>query len=487
MADVEQGKQQSGSGESASLKGKGWDILVGGKEKSFEMGGEDPFDLKAEASSTEVAPENPFADDDLDALLDELAADSQTFASEARPEDAFWDRGRGAEAPEPSAAPGALAELPPRDLSPEELGKLPPLPVAGETAPPVEEIMGPSRDSIPQTGPTISVSKPTISDDELANLLKQPEITSNEVAVRTVAASPAPSTPAPAARATLVKALDFEITDPFLPEIMTPGAAAPDLAPDKDMEKLLITPERINRLWDEINQTYDYVVADVRGHFNTTEQAITDLKKARDLLLAGAQYFDNAEQLVIQVKARLRLEEKVRQWSRSRGTWLAVYLVVWFAVLVVIIGATLGSNAVERMTGTMPEWIVGAVLPMLFGGLGATIGALWVLNKHIVKKRDFDPIHTPWYVTNPFMGLMLGIVTYLVLRVGSAGLISLSGISEQPDFTAPSLVLYVICVIVGFQQNVLWTLLDRLVNLLIPQREKEDKAVTDSDKKEPVD
>lgn len=484
MADAEQDKQQSGSGGSASLKGKGWDILVGGKEKSFEMGGEDPFDQKAETRSADAAPENPFADDDLDMLLGELAAESQTFAKEALPEDAFWDRGRGAEAPEPSPAPGAMAELPPRDLSPEELGKLPPLPQAGETAPPVEEVMGPGRDSIPQTGPTISASKPTISDDELANLLKQPATISEEVAVRPVAASP---TPVPVARATLVKALDFEITDPFLPDIMTPGAAAPDLAPDKDMEKLLITPERINRLWDEINQTYDYVVADVRGHFNTTEQAITDLKKARDLLLAGAQYFDNAEQLVIHVKARLRLEEKVRQWSRSRGTWLAVYLVVWFGVLVVIIGATLGSNAVERMTGAMPEWIVGAVMPMLFGGLGATIGALWVLNKHIVKKRDFDPIHTPWYVTNPFMGLMLGIVTYLVLRVGSAGLISLSGISEQPDFTAPSLVLYVICVIVGFQQNVLWTLLDRLVNLLIPQREKEDKAVTDTTEKEPVD
>ena len=73
---------------------------------------------------------------------------------------------------------------------------------------------------------------------------------------------------------------------------------------------------------------------------------------------------------------------------------------------------------------------------MLFGGMGATIGALWVLNKHIVKKRDFDPIHTPWYVTNPFMGLMLGIITYLVVRVGSVGVINLSGISADPDFTS---------------------------------------------------
>lgn len=236
-----------------------------------------------------------------------------------------------------------------------------------------------------------------------------------------------------------------------------------ELAPDAGLEAILITQERIDALWNEINDTYNAVILDVRGHYTTTEVAITDLKHARELLLAGEEHFDNAEEVVKRVKARLRLEEKVRQWSRTRGTWLAVYLILWLLVLAV--ATFLSSRFVEMTQSIVPQWMAVIVLPVLYGGIGGVVGALWVLIKHIVKVRDFDPIHTPWYVINPFMGMALGGITYFLLRASTlilgAAPVALGDPGEQFG-------LYFLSVVVGFNQNVLWELIDRVLGAVLP-------------------
>jgi hypothetical protein len=415
------------------------------------------------------------------------------------PDDAFWDRGRGAEAPEPSPSSGEAAEPPPRDLSPEDLGYRPtsePVEVAGEEAPaPAAEPVEVAGEEEPAPEPETPVGGPISAEpaviaetEEVAEeLAGEPEvaetaspITDSEIDDLLSEPAPQPSPPSPAVSTWAAPVpQSFAVYDPFKTDAdvkisVTPG---PDLPLDKAMENLLITPERINALWDEINETYDYVVDDVRGHFSTTERAIADLKRARELLLAGAENFDNAEELVFQVKSRLRLEEKVRQWSRARGTWLGAYLILWFTLLVL---ATLVSNRVQvALEPHVLDWVLASLLPGLFGGLGGVVGALWVLIKHIVKKRDFDPIHTPWYVTNPFMGIALGVVTYLVVRGGGGVLSSVAGTSTQFDLSAASPALYLLCVVVGFQQNVLWTLIDRFVNAIMPERREEEVAATD--------
>jgi len=244
-----------------------------------------------------------------------------------------------------------------------------------------------------------------------------------------------------------------------------------ELEPDPELERLLITQERIDALWEEINDTYNVVIMDVRGYYRTTEAAIADLKRARELLLAGEAHFDNAEQLVKSVKAWLRLEEKVRQWSRTRGTWLAIYLITW---LMVLAGATLMSSRVfEAATQLVPQWMAATFLPALYGGLGGVVGALWVLIKHIVKERDFDPIHTPWYILNPFMGVALGAITYFLLRASALILgtspVSLGDPSEQFG-------LYFLAIVVGFNQNVLWALIDQMIKAIIPPAEESSPA-----------
>ncbi len=423
--------------EAPSLRGQGWDILVGGEEHAALMGGSDPFDM--------YTPD----DAEADAVLTGGAGRQPTSAGdEPPPEEIFWDRGRGAEAAEPSPVEGE-AEPPPRDLSPEELGRIPtqPQPTAGGVPPaPIEvpplaweEMLTPPRRT---TAPSAPTREETIPFGEMAG-----------------GAAPTVVPEAPAYAVERAR-----IYDPFERVIPTPAPPAPELEASKDLTEKLITQERLDALWNEINETYNLAISSVRGDFHTTESALADLKKAREMLLAGLENFDNAEELVKRVKARLRLEEKVRQWSRTRGTWLGIYLVVWLLLLSTL---SLLTNRIDTIAQQfVPAWLAAAFLPGLFGGLGGVVGALWVLIKHIARERDFDPLHTPWYVTNPFLGFALGVITYLLLRASSG----LLGADPQVlEGTAPGL--YALCVIVGFNQNVLWALVDRVIKAILPAEE----------------
>jgi hypothetical protein len=495
MSDLSSDKNtedEGGEPSESDLSGKGWEILVGGKDNPFALGGSDPFDLTGASSS---------------------AGDAQPSRSVSQPV-------------KPSAGP------PPRDLSPEELGYQPysaqpaPVPSIDEMLAGLQGVTS-SRAAVPEedtsvvmpglsAGVTVTpigsatteaspAATPGVEAVPSGDALASPSIIEVQPASETPVPGPAtiggPITPpegqipedvmtgpvAPSTGPILSTPATppwpvpqgFTIDDPFdsLGNQAQDNEEGPELVPDAALAKALITQERIDALWSEINETYDLVVNDVRGHYSSTQQALKRLKKARELLLSGPENFDNAEQLVKEIKSRLRLEEKVRQWSGTRGAWLATYLVMWFVLLSL---SSLATNQVTMLAVQfVPDWMISTWLPGLFGGLGGVIGALWVLNKHITKVRDFDPIHTMWYITNPILGIALGVVTYLIVQGGGwlgAKVISSGDFVMTPALT---LALVVLCVIVGFNQNVLWALIDRFVKTVIPTQEEDEQAVTD--------
>lgn len=547
--DQDEGSEQ----DPASLEGKGWDILAGGKDNPFSLGGEDPFDLKS--------PENPdpYTDDDeADWIIQSGVKDEAT--GEPIPSDAYWDRGRGTSA----------ADAAPRDLSPEELGAIPPTegekpPVTGPITAPAylfpggdegepaaaasesaeEETAGLSYGVTvtpigPEGEPPVTPPSPTVSPGtstyeapsvppgstltELTGGALSPGVEVTPLGPDGQPVAPpqtAPGTPplgSPSGEVPQPSSFEPPLGGPIQPPggplpPTTPGplgapGAAPDmppwdlpqqpqgllpsdfisdpffsppkirdevgeeLKPEEDLATLLITKERVNALWDEIDETYNLVIDDVRGHFDSTDQAIRDLKRAQELLLAGAEHYDNAQRLVIEVKARLRLEQKVREWSRTTGTWLGVYLVIWLLMLSI---ASLFTNRVnEIITAFIPVSLAATWLPSLFGGLGGVVGAIWVLVKHIAVKRDFDPIHMPWYVLTPILGVAMGVVTYFLVLV--AGVVFQSAVLQN---AANSPVLLLLCIIVGFNQNVLWSLITRVFNTIFPRPPEEEKATVE--------
>jgi hypothetical protein len=496
--DENDAEKESGSDSPASVSGKGWDILVGGKDNPYAAGGTDPFDIAKAAAAK--ADDIRAKDAETDAILNLIPPQG---TDNSLPPDAMLDQGRGAEAP--------------RDLGPQELASpglsegVTVTPLGGEAAPPIPtgpititEVTKPGTAPLGSSAITeIAAPEPSAPSAVSSGMLpvlpvQTPAVTpaaASGITELPPAATPAPSMPLPrtipaanpAAPVPFVPGLvtaqsggyvsQIAITDPFASQTDVPIRVLQDVPPDPEMEKRLITQERVNALWREINETYDLVINDVRGHFNTTESAISELAHARELLVAGTANFDEAEELVKEVKARLRLEEKVRQWSVARGTWLAAYLIIWFPLLG--LAAALYSSFNEIALKFVPEFLASTFLPTIFGIFGGVIGALWILNKHITKKRDFDPIHTMWYVTNPFLGGALGVVTYFVIR-GGGFLVSFAGGSGPFVMTdVTKIILCVLSMIVGFNQNILWSLIDRFLKTVIGETKEDSVAATD--------
>ena len=612
--------------ERASVRGMGWDVLVGGRGNPYLTEGEEPFDQPAVSRSR--GEPGPWSEDQEIADILEganIPDRGHGAGGEEIPPEVFWDRGRGAERPEPSPPPGQPAEAAPRDLRPEDLGYRPsvygkvetrkrgaPQPEAVESAVPAgpasemprdlaheaprdlapddpfftgagapsggsplalpteagrpahepgmdagplalvepapSPVAEPPKEAVPM--PDMPVSEPTeeapreapprpiaAAADEEAGAPSAPGL-SEGVTVTPVAGpsleleemeepfSPGPPAvgepplpepepiPSPVfpdtlggplpippeqppwaipAEAGRTRGMGGAIADPFAsvdlfaPPVIEGKEAEEELLPDERIGTMLITNKRIRELWEVINVTYESVISDVRGHYDTTEKAIDDLKKARELLLSGVENFDNAEELVMGVKARLRREEKVREWSRTTGTWLALYLVVWLLALVPLALLFLAALRFETYSApwVIPDWLSSVLLPGLFGGVGGVVGALWVLIEHTARKRDFDPIHTSWYLTNPFMGFALGEVTYLVIWGGGFILTNVAGVGGELDLFGGSIFLYMVCVIVGFNQNVLWELIDRVVHALRPAERKEELGETETGRVEP--
>jgi len=468
-----------GTSDPGSVAGKGWDILVGGKDNSATAGGDDPFDLVKPPLSAVEGTAGMSRDAETDSILQPGAPSGAAGVSAGVVVTPI--------APPPPAAPmtpiaparpatpmsstiieleGGMQAAPP-PVMPQPAAAIQP---AATGASGIVELAPGSAMPQPMTAPPSAIMPPAIPS------VPAPRLTPAPMNVR--ASAPIPSI---AGVTGFGLSGPFEVSDPFSTQsglrIFDDGKQ--DLKPDAALEDQLVTSKRVDALWDEITETYNIVVNDVRGHFKTTGQALEDLRQARELLLAGKENFDNAEELMYGVKSRLRLEEKVRQWSRTQGVWLGTYLVLWLMLL------SLGSTATTKIAELalafkLPEWMGDTYFPALTGALGGVIGALWVLVKHTTRNRDFDPIHTLWYAANPFMGGALGVVTYFIVRGG--GGLTTSVLSGGADFKMSSEVavtLYAICIVVGFNQNILWALIDRFLKAVFPQKEEDSKAATD--------
>lgn len=522
-----------------SIEGQGWDILVGGRDNAENLGGDDPFgldDLPEEepepdipvigavddaaplaASTTDGGEEEPRERHviEMNALADE-AFDEQVETVEATsaPEVPVMTEPETPETPEPilpvDAGEAAPEHIPGMDPAAEEepvvLEEPEPVGVVDtpqDDAMTLDDLLSADASSEPETGtePGVTPSLPEVPDwSTIAGEASTANAeASDEGEVIEVEETPVASTGTTPTGTTISSIPPMQvaahqllqrnaIADPFSGPIdpftrdthdhdtYTEDTYETDIPTNVALRNMLVTPKRITELWEEIDEVYDMVVNDVRGHFETTEAAIADLQKAKMLLMSSEDNYDNAQQLLMHVKARLRLEQKVRSWTRTRGTWLAIYLIAWLFLI------TLLSFMTNRVSAVMdlfvPSWMVSMYLPALFGGMGGVIGALWVLIKHAAQKRDFDPIHTTWYVTNPFMGLALGVIAYLVVWGGGNVLTSVAspGATTFTEAGETSIALYLICLIVGFNQNLLWRLLDKFIKSITPADDEDNET-----------
>jgi hypothetical protein len=248
------------------------------------------------------------------------------------------------------------------------------------------------------------------------------------------------------------------------------SAATVDDVVDHKKDSLLISELRWKRL---------YARADLLGERINKEVDNPHLRKllldqiaiACDKSLSRREQFEESERILHEVESRINLEQQVRKWSASIKTWMLTYE-LFFALLFalgLIFLPNLVSNLVPRWfpessAGTIPEMIT-LFISMMWGGLGGIVNALIGLWVHHTLDQEIDRPWATWFFANPFMGLVLGALIFLLIRALLLGLF--------PSFSARfdlAWIPYILSGFAGFKQNVFYDLIERVLKKLDMRR-----------------
>ena len=267
------------------------------------------------------------------------------------------------------------------------------------------------------------------------------------------------------------------ISAPRMParEVIRPGAPA-----DEAMLRRFVTPQRLNDLWSQLEALQEEVVQQVRATRIGTDAYQQDLLFATTILLESPSNYEEARQIVYRVRADLQRERRVlADIKRFRPRILAYYVAV---CLITFLAIGLDPAFRAAMPASLPILKMG-LLPILFGVFGASFNGLMALHEHTTVRRDFDPIHASWYFLNPFIGGLMGLVVFIFFVVtGSTFTPNLATNQEMADAQAP-LVIWLLAFIVGWQQNILFNLLNRFLKTFLgdstPRQEGRPLPLTD--------
>lgn len=238
-----------------------------------------------------------------------------------------------------------------------------------------------------------------------------------------------------------------------------PGSA--HLEGEGEMMHLFVTRERMMNLWTRIEQAQQEIREKV-PNLPLARELIEQLERARNEILAGMENFEEAERTISEVEMRITVLERAKQ-----DNWIAValflYEILWSIGLVILFinlsGQELSDNILLAQSA-------------VWGSLGGITGAFYALWKHVSREMDFSKQYSLWYITNPIMGLVLGAFVFLVTNFTLLSLFS--GTGEQ-EITSP-FVIFLLAFIVGYQQNVAWALIRRVVKVLQLGDNAEEKS-----------
>lgn len=479
-----------------SLAGKGMEILYGKKpDEESPVGGAleavstveagksssalpeeatEPLDpewaasLEAEAGAVEVQPGG-----------EDLFAAGTPAADQGRPDWALpviEDEDRPA-APEPEVDMMLLATTPVVETPVVET------PVV-ET--PVVETPLPDLATTP-IGESAPVS-PTIVQPAIDQPYARPQPTSQPASSYTPPVQPVTSTPATAPLPTPRDKVEAWVSTPkavlgeplyvtaprTTPEqlVQETGVGMGDLLPDKlqdtdtgqpsnireEAEVISAVPRRERvELWEEINGLYERVAQELATH-KDQKIALSLLREAQDIWLEKPRQFDEAKYKVNQVKILLQKRDAVISSTKTTAWRIFAYDIAW---IVLLLGTFFLFNPNFSKAGVVAAWET-----MLWGGIGGVATGFYGLYRHTSEVQDFDKQYTMWYVAQPIIGLILGLLIQLIVGSGFLA-VSIEGTASVMEW-----VLRLLAFLAGFRQQFIFDLIASVVDRLSPQREK---------------
>ncbi|MER3467177.1 MAG: hypothetical protein C4312_00805, partial [Thermoflexus sp.] len=188
---------------------------------------------------------------------------------------------------------------------------------------------------------------------------------------------------------------------------------------------------------------------------STADQALAWLKQAREALLTPEGY-DEAEYYYSLAYTRYAIARRLWRWSYTYGLFVFLWGLAWLGAYLWALTAGRGYSA-----QVVPPGYEGIWEPIMWGGLGGVCGIFYSLYWHVAIKRDFDRQYVMWYLVQPLLGSMIGMIIYMVITVG---FLTVQG---TPNPANP-LFMYLIAFVAGFRQRFFLELIDRIVQTFTP-------------------
>lgn len=238
------------------------------------------------------------------------------------------------------------------------------------------------------------------------------------------------------------------IPDPFAPKFERPPASEvfAETAPaDGNLLTMLVNDERIQRLADQIDALHEEIAGQFHGDQQTADAYQQELLQASSKLMASRENYDDARAIVYRIRADMNRRRKVEEAIDRYRPALLLYYVGWGISLVVLFLLKALFTGVTDAVGI--ETAAAMYYPMLLGIAGALLSGFLTLERHTTRLRDFDPIHISWYMLNPFLGGVMGLLMFLLASIANEDLLRESASDAEHAIT------YLLCVVAGMNQN----------------------------------
>ena len=179
-----------------------------------------------------------------------------------------------------------------------------------------------------------------------------------------------------------------------------------------------------------------------------------------------------AEWCVEQVRARLDRAELSAEQTRAPVV-ITIWGILWFFPFVYLIFDPLAALVPLGLGDLNDPFIRPEVFlrALYFGGLGGVAAIFYHVFKY-VRDRSFDGQYVLSYFGKPFMGMILGALTYLAVFAGMR-VLGLTPVgmttheSEMPTQVLYMALMYVTALAVGFKENQAFGLLNRAITRLL--------------------
>ncbi len=261
---------------------------------------------------------------------------------------------------------------------------------------------------------------------------------------------------------------------PFQP----PEGYQPLSAEERAQRKQQLEEPLIKQKFDELCKAVDVEYENIHHSDVSTNASITNhlhqlLSESRFLLLNyNTSQLYKIEWNIEQVRAILDRANESQNLSKYWGIPLMVWGFFWFVIFVYFIF----SSSSLAMLFNLPEDRQGGLISfeyllrtILFGGIGGIAAVYYSLPKYI-SGRVYDPEFNFSYFVKPFMGMIMGVLVYLMVFAVMRLLSVVSPLDIVPGATDETSLVQVflgltwfIALASGFKENVAFDLLDWVI------------------------